>query len=99
MRAAQDGAQARGEFAGVEGLGQIVIGAGFQTQDAVGIVAARRQHQYGHARLAAQTTKHLEAAQTGKHHVEDNHVEAARQSAFEARVAPFGDLNIETFEG
>ena len=46
--AAQLRAHARHQFAGAEGLDQVVVGAGIERRDLVGFAAARRQHDDRH---------------------------------------------------
>ncbi len=59
-RAAQHGVDPRQQFTGGEGLGQVVVGAHFQADDAVGFIVARGEHQhrgglvFARAQLAAQ---------------------------------------------
>src|SRR5581483_10819548 len=66
----QDGADAGHQLARVEGLGKIIVGAEFQADDAVDILAARREHDHGHFAFAAQLTEYLEAIHAGEHDVE-----------------------------
>ena len=66
---------ARFQFVQVEGLGQVVVGAGVQAQDAVADRAARgedqhRRRQPGGARLG----QHLQPVQAGQAQVEQHHV-------------------------
>ena len=53
-RAAQDRLDAPQQFTRVEGLGNVVIGAQFQTYDPVDVVAARGQHDHRDLRAGAQ---------------------------------------------
>src|SRR5215218_9873075 len=70
-RATQHGLYARYQLARVEGLRQVVVCAYLQTDDAVNVVAARRQHQDVYARaLGAESAQHLEAVHAGHHHVQ-----------------------------
>ncbi len=67
----QHGAQPCGEFARVAGLGQVVVGAQFQTEDAVQRLAAGGQHQHRQVGMvAAQLLEQFQAATVRQHHVE-----------------------------
>ena len=70
--AAQNRADARHQFARIEGLAQIVVGAEFETDDAVDVVAARREHQDGRLVGRAELAQHVEAADARQHHVENH---------------------------
>jgi hypothetical protein len=50
--------------------GHAVVGAHLQPHDLVPLAGARGEHEDGHAHLAAQDAAHLEAVQTGQHHVQ-----------------------------
>ena len=68
------GAQARGQFAQVEGFRQVVVGTKIQTAHLVADPAARGQDQHGGAPLLAQPAQHLEAIQDGQHEIEHDGV-------------------------
>ena len=51
--ASHQGVEPGQQFAGTEGLGQVVVGANFKSDDPVDFLAARRQHQDGHGRVRA----------------------------------------------
>jgi hypothetical protein len=53
-RAAQDAADARQQLARAEGLGQVVVGAHFQADDAVDLVGTRGEHDHRQARFHPQ---------------------------------------------
>jgi len=52
-RAAEDGTDAGDEFARIEGLWDIIVGADFETEDFVDVLAARGENQHGNRRLRA----------------------------------------------
>ena len=81
--------QAREEFARGKRLGQIVVRAHFQAHDAVGFLAARREHEHRHIGNLADAAQHLEAVRARQHHVEDHRVEA-----FHRRVLRAGDAIV-----
>ncbi|MNH15090.1 hypothetical protein D3C79_746970 [compost metagenome] len=76
--AAQHGVDAGQQLAGRERLGQVVVGAHFEADDAIGLVVARGQHQ--HRRVAmlagAQLTAQQQAVVAGHHDVEHDQVDA-----------------------
>ena len=80
-RAAQDGLQPRHQLARLEGLGQVVVGAELQADDAVHDLAARGEHDDRQVALLADGAAQLEAVHLGQHHVEDGGVEAALRAA------------------
>lgn len=76
---AQQGLQARGEFAQVEGFEQVVIGAGLQAVDAVGHRIARGEDQHRDFQaLAALLLQQLEAVFVRQAEVEHHDVERGR---------------------
>ncbi len=85
--AAQDGVDARGKFTGIEGFGEVVIGADFEADDAVHVVAVGGEHHDGNRRGGADLTENLEAAHAGEHHVEDDQGIGTGESAAEAHGA------------
>ena len=58
-----------------ERLGHVVVATKVQTADAIGLLAARRQHQHGNLHVfCSQLPAQLEAAHTRQHQVEDDQV-------------------------
>ncbi len=76
LAAAQQGAQARRQFADAERLDEIVIGTAIQSQDAVVYLVARCEHDDRHVRHRAQAAADRETVELGQHHVEHDHVGA-----------------------
>ena len=72
---AQDGAQPRQQLARLERLGQVVVGAQLEADDAVHGVAARGQHQDRRLRAGAHAPADLEAVDIGQHQIEHQRVE------------------------
>src|SRR5215510_4612575 len=71
-RATQNSAQPGYEFARIERLGKIVISAQLQTENAIKLAAARRQHQHRHGALLAKLLEDVESAHAGQHYVQYN---------------------------
>ena len=67
------------QFARIEWFGQIIVGAQFEADDAVDILAAGGQHQYRRASSLAQPPQDFETVHARQHHVEDHQVVAALQ--------------------
>ena len=73
---AQQGVQARGQFAQVERLEQVIVGTGLQAIDTIGDGIAGGEHQYRQGlAFFAQAAQQLEAVFVGQAEVEDHHVE------------------------
>ncbi len=93
--AAQHRVDARDELARVEGLGQVVVGAHLEPDDAVDVLALCGEHDDRH-RLAgaAQAPAHRQAVLAGQHEVEHHEMRRiALQLAVEiARIGERGHL-------
>jgi len=76
-RAAQDDLDARQQFARVEGLGQVVVGAEFEADDAVDLVAARGEHQDRQRAVLPPRLAQIETVAIGEHGVKNQQVERA----------------------
>jgi len=78
-RSPQDRADAREQLARHEGLGQVVVGAHLEADDAVHVLAARGQHQDGGVGVCAagraQVAAQAEAVLARHHHVEHDEVD------------------------
>jgi hypothetical protein len=97
--APQDGADAQDELARLEGLGQIVVGAGLEAGDAVLRLAHGGEQQDGHAVLLAERARQFEAAFAGHHDVEHEEIEGEAVE-LAARVDGIGrDGDAETLLG
>ena len=77
LDAPKDGAEAREQLARRERLGDVVVGAELETDDAVGLVALRGEHEHGHVALRADALADLEPVDARHHHVEEHGVDAA----------------------
>ncbi len=71
---AQNRLDAAHELARREGLGHVVVGAELESQDAVDLVAPRRQHDDRDAGLSAQISGDVEAGLPGQHDVENDKI-------------------------
>jgi hypothetical protein len=73
--AAQHGAHAGQQFAGVERLGHVVVGAQLQPDDAVGLLTHGREHHDRHVALAAHPAGQFQPTLAGQHQVEHHQLE------------------------
>ena len=73
-RAAQHRPHARGELARRERLRHVVVGAELEPDDAVGLLAARRQQDHRERRAGADPAAELEPVRSREHHVEHDEV-------------------------
>ena len=84
-RAAQQRADARDELADAERLGQVVVGAALESEDLVGFLAPRREHEDRHVavgRVAPDGAADGDAVESRQHQIEDHEIErlGARQA-------------------
>ncbi len=87
--AAQYGLHAQHEFTRAERLGDVVVRAHLQAEDAVVLVAACRQHDDRHGAALPQPAADLQAVHAGQHQVEDDQVGPVRGGAGErGRAVP-----------
>jgi hypothetical protein len=96
-RAPQNGANPGDQFARVERLWQIIVSAHLQTDDAVDVVAARRQHQDRRLRAPAYLAQDFKAVHVRQHDVEDDQGIRAGQSAIDAGLAVMHHLEFKAF--
>ena len=94
-RAAQDGADAGDQLARIERLAEIVVGAELQSDDAIDVVAARRQHQDGRVVRGAELAQHVEAADARQHHVQNQDLEVVQLELVERVAAVVHALHLE----
>ena len=71
---AQPGFDSGDEFLGLEGLGYIIIGAGFQPLDNVDRVGLGCQHDDGDARLCANIATYVDTIAARQHQVQQHQV-------------------------
>ena len=90
--ATQQGTHARCQLEHRKRLGQVVVGAKLQAQHALGLVAARAEHDDGHvAWLAAQVAADVPAAGAGQHQVQQHQIEGLGIDAGHG-LATVGDM-------
>ena len=77
-RAPQNALDAREQLARIERLGQIVVGAHFQADDAIGFLAARGEHDDRNLRAGAHVAAQREPVVARQHHVEHDDVRPRR---------------------
>ena len=73
-RSAQRRAEPGEELVHAERLGDVVVGAGVEGGDLVGLAFAHREHDDRHVGPAAQAADHLDAVDAGQAEVEDDEV-------------------------
>jgi hypothetical protein len=82
VQPAADGADARGDLARAERLGDVVVAAQFQPDDAIHLVGAGGQEQHGHIGMPAQGAADVEAGHVRQADVEDDEIDGVgRQPA------------------
>ena len=95
--AAEDGADAGGEFAGAEGFGDVVVGAEFEADDAVDFAIACSEEEDGDRRGLAESAADVEAAHVGETDIEDEAVEGFGGEFGEGVATGGGVGDIEAF--
>jgi len=78
---------AGGEFAGIEGFGEVIIGADFEADDAVDVITVSGEHDDRDGGGGADLAEDLEAAHAGEHDVENDEGVGAGESAAKADAA------------
>ena len=97
LDAAQHGMNARGQLARVEGLGQIVVGANLQADDAIDVLAAGGQQDDGNGRVAPKGAQNLEAVLLGQHHIENDELIVAAGGELDGACAGMMGIHLEPF--
>ncbi len=91
--AAQQSADARDQFFHGEGLGDVVIGAGVESFDAIGFFAACGEDDDRHgfeSQIASQALADVDAGWTGQHPVKEQEVGGWRFGGLEESLASIG---------
>ncbi len=91
-RAAQDGADARRELARRERLGDVVVGAELEADDAVGLLAAGGEHDHRQVALRPDPAAEREPVRSRQHHVEHDQV---RRGALDQRAGGLAVPGLE----
>jgi hypothetical protein len=98
--AAQQRFDARQQFERLEGLGEVIVGAQFQSYDFVRQLTTCGEHQDRRIDPAlAQVAAHVKTALPRKHHVENHHIEVSRAGAFQSVSSGGGALKLVAFGG
>jgi hypothetical protein len=92
----QDGADARHQLGGIEGLGQIIVGSQVQAPDAVMGVAPRCKHKDRSARALTNTAEDVEAVGVRHHNVQQDERVVIGEGAFHTGVAAGSPTDLET---
>ena len=96
--AAEQRLDARQQLAHVERLGQVVVGAELEADDAVDDLPARGQHQQRRLHAAsAEVAADVEAVLARQRDVEDQQIELRPRAHFHGRVAVEGDVDVVAF--
>jgi len=97
--AAADGADAGEEFAGVEGLGEVVVCTHLEANDAIDVFAAGGEEEDAVGGGGAEAGEDFEAVDAGEHDVEEDHGPGAGARGFEAGVAAMDGVDAEVVAG
>ena len=81
------------QLADAERLGDVVVGAGVERRDLVGLLAARREHDDRHRRPFAQPPDHLEPVEVGQAEVQDDRRRAVATRPRGVRPSPVAASN------
>ena len=93
LRSPQQGPNAGDEFARAERLGEVIVGAEFEADDALGLFGARREHDDWQRRrwlARAQHAAHFQTVDLRQHQVEDEQIRGTRSYGLQ-RLAPGPD--------
>jgi len=93
--AAADGADAGEELAGIEGLGEVIVGAHLEADDAVDVFAAGGEEEDAVGGEGAEAGEDFEAVDAGEHDVEKDHGPGVGARGFKAGVAAMDGVDAE----
>ena len=93
--AAQDRPQPGHQLARGARLGHVVVGAQFEADDAIHVVAPGGQHQHRHLAVGTDAAQGLDAVEARHHHVEHDNGVLPRQRRRDARLAIVANLHRE----
>ena len=93
--AAQNGANARHQFARIERLGEIIVGADLQSQDAIDGLAAGGEQQNRHGGLVTQRLEQLESGAAGQHHIENDQLVVIGEGGGQSGVMVVGGIDVK----
>jgi len=97
---AKNGANAGDQFARIERLWEIVVGAGFESGNAVGVISAGSEHDDGNLRMETNAAENFAAVENRPHDVEDDDLECLGERFADAGFAVMsgGDSKAIHFE-
>ena len=78
----------------IEGLGEIVVGPVFQSEDLVHVAALGRQHDHRHLGELPDGLADLKAVQLREHHVQKDHVVLLLPDLLQGLLAVIGAVNL-----
>ena len=96
-RAAKYRADPRHQLARIERLGQIIVGADFQSKDAIHRFAACGQQKYRNRRLLAERLQKFEPRPAGQHYIQNDQLVVPRQSCAQAGGVIVGRVYAKSF--
>ena len=97
LEPAGEGVNAGKQFAGAEGLGDIVVGADLEAADFVFLGAAGGEHEDGEAGAGlAEALADGEAVEFGQHEVENDEIQRGIEATFGGGQAVGGDVHLVT---
>jgi hypothetical protein len=85
------------ELSRAEGLGHVVVGSHFETNDAIDFVGSRREHDHGQTnglRVPPKSSTDLDAGEVGQHDVEHQQVRLTPLDLGESGVTIMGDRDF-----
>ena len=97
MSPPQHRSNTRYQLTAAEWLGQIIVGAHFQTDHAVDLIAFSRQHDDRNTGLRAQGAAERQPVFPGHHEIEQDEIDAAVGQRFSHGAAIGGGADAETF--
>ena len=97
---AQYGLQARHQFTGLKGFGQVVVGAQFQTHHTVHHITARSEHDDGYIAFFADGTAEFKAVHLGQHYIQNHCAKRlmAQQRQALAGARSVGELQLKALK-
>ena len=95
LRAAEHGADAGDQFAGIEGLGNVVVGADFKAKNAVHGFATGGEQNDGNAGVGAQGLEQFKSGAAREHDIEDHNIVFAAERGIEAGAMIEDGMNVE----
>jgi hypothetical protein len=95
VRPTKDGPDTRYDLARGERFGNVVVRAELESDDPIGLVTARREHDHRGCMIGPDTAEHLEPVESRKHQVEQHEVGAVILEDRERGLAVLGAEHAE----